>query len=532
MKRKIHIATFDIETDPFLKNRVPRPFCCGFYDGIQSRTWWGANCLDQFIAWIKVQSIKYTIYAHNGGKFDFIYLLRAGHLSNPLKLINSSISQANFYGHELRDSLKILPFSLDTYKKDKIDYQKFELDHRENFKEEILEYLEADCRYLHEIVSAFIERFGMSLTIGSTALKELRKFHPFERRKKFFDENFRQYFFGGRVECLTKNNINKGNFKVYDVNSMYPHTMSSFNHPAGRYTTFTNQFENIDHLIDREGVCKHGEIYFATIEATSIGALPVRYKDGISFPHTTGEFFACSHEIKTAIKLGLLKIHKIKKLHVFWGVQKFNEFVNKFIDEKQNSPKKSTNYIFAKLILNSAYGKFAQNPENYFDCFIVGGQEDKPKDMQLFADYGTFEIWRRKAECQFFNDVSIAASITSAARSVLLDAIFKAKNPLYCDTDAIICESLEVEHDEYKLGAWKEEACGDIFYLAGKKMYALYNSKHVPKYVKLASKGVRLTGDEIKALSKGAVIECEFDAPKFKLDGRDVFIKRKVKSRL
>ena len=74
-KKEYKLATFDIETDPFKKGRVPEPFCCGLYliETNEYMQWWGKNCLYQFIEYLKECPHNLIIYAHNGGKFDFYY---------------------------------------------------------------------------------------------------------------------------------------------------------------------------------------------------------------------------------------------------------------------------------------------------------------------------------------------------------------------------------------------------------------------------------------------------------------------------
>jgi hypothetical protein len=533
-------AVFDIETDPFLHEREPRPFCCGFKTAETYLHWWGDDCLEQFHNWLIAQKIRYRIYAHNGGKFDFVYFLRANKLGREPFIIKGRIVKSTMARHELRDSYSIIPIALDDYQKDKrfkkTNYAEFERAKRNDFKGEILKYLKSDCENLFQLVTAFRERFNNELTIGSTAIKQLRAIHPFERRKRAFDEKIRPFYFGGRVECLTDQAHTKAKkIHVYDVNSMYPAVMSVAPHPIG---DMMEVWHDCERYIKKDGTCKGAKIYFAIIECDSKGALPMRTKTGLSFPHGHNFFMACSHEIITGIELGLITNIKYHRLYLFPQSINFKKFVEIFSAEKIKAKElgNKIDEIFSKLMLNSAYGKFGQNPDNFYKYYIVDARDDKPEGCQLFADYGEFDIWAEPTPKDVFYDVSIAASITSAARAVLLRAIASAKNPLYCDTDSIVCEGINAKIDNSELGAWKLEATGDEFFLAGKKLYALYKKgkplvdKNNNEYI--ASKGVRLNAEQIREVALGGEIIFKFDAPTFKLTGKTEFTVRRIKSRL
>ena len=139
------VAVIDFETVPFLHGRIPKPFAAAFFDGEIYREFWGANCAEYLIDFISTLEKEYIIYAHNGGKFDFFFLLPW--ITNPLKLINGRIVKAGILNtkSELRDSYAIIPVPLRAYQKDEIDYKFFEIEHREKYKNEILHYLAGDC---------------------------------------------------------------------------------------------------------------------------------------------------------------------------------------------------------------------------------------------------------------------------------------------------------------------------------------------------------------------------------------------------
>jgi len=490
---------------------------CGFIE------FWGLDCVARLCEHIESLKIPHTIYAHNGGKFDFHFMLEW--LENPIKIISSRIAQVKMGIHELRDSYCIIPIPLAAYQKDSIDYRLLEADKREANRAEIVAYLKTDCTALFDIVSRFVERFGLQLTIGGTAIKTLRSIHEFDSTSKWHDEKYRPFYFGGRVEAF-QTGIVKGNWKVYDVNSMYPHVMANMLHPTGKkYRTGYNR------IIDRRGRIAgfaDAPFYFARIRCKQLGAFPVRSKNApLNFEIPSGEFCVTSHELKAAIETGRAWDIEVLEVAVPEETISFGDYVARFMEEKISSKARGdkAGEIFAKLLLNSAYGKFAQNPAHYYDYWI--GDPDDEKYEIYSADVNSIDIWRKPSEREAFYDVATAASITGAARSVLMLALSNAINPIYCDTDSIICEGLNAELDASKLGAWKLEAEGDTIAVAGKKMYALRAGND---YVKTASKGVVLSGAEIFGLCGGTSKQWKNEAPSFSLGKNRVkFVQRTIK---
>jgi DNA polymerase elongation subunit (family B) len=277
-------------------------------------------------------------------------------------------------------------------------------------------------------------------------------------------------------------------------------------------------------------------VYFADIVAISRGALPVRTKTGISFPDspTPQKFSACSHEIQAGIETGRLKVVKFEAVHFFVKSQNFAAFVDEFMAERVAAKSRGDKAgdILAKLTLNSSYGKFGMNPRTFRDYHIQFDQKRPAADggpaWELHTDYGDFILWDRPTSARArFNNVAIAASITSAARAVLLRALAVAVRPVYCDTDSIICADLPLEHSASKLGAWKLEAEGDRIAVAGKKLYALMSGAEC---VKIASKGVRLTAAEVFSVAGGDVVTYKKESPAMGLDGQTRYIERRIKA--
>ena len=555
MSKQKPLAVIDFETDPFLYGDKPEPFAAGaLFSDSEYIELWGDNCVERLIDALAEEKEPHIIYAHNGGKFDFFYLLWAGAIEpGSVKIIGGRIVEAKIGIHTLRDSYSIIPVPLAAYQKDKTDYSWFKKKNREKYKPQILEYLKSDCVYLLELVTAFVGRFGQKLTVGAAAITELSALHPFEKTDYYHDCIFREFYYGGRVECF-ESGIIEGKFHVFDVNSMYPYTMANFDHPTGmNYKHYQNR-----NLIDENGLIKGPDKYkpyFCRFIGENDGALPSRTKDGLNFNTKSGIFCATSHEIKIALKHKKIKIEKILDLWIPEKTIKFADYVEKFgaekIAAKQNGDK--IGEIFAKLMLNSAYGKFATNPANFYDWKFIGFDDLSPSftadkkapnyyALQNTSQFGPIkaiyelysefeeiglELWRKPVTDLKFFDVATAASITGASRAVLLDALCTAKRPIYCDTDSIICEELgpDVKTHDFELGAWKLEKTGDTCAIAGKKLYAVFKQQEC---VKKATKGLRLEPNDILKAARGEYVSWACDAPNFSLFGKVDFVFREL----
>lgn len=575
------IYTLDIETDPFHEGRYPAPFAIGLWADGHFYHKWGVDCIEQIKPLIDSLPPG-IIYAHNGGRFDIFYLLEWV-VGNPMRIVNSRIIKAKMRcdsgWHELRDSYAIMPFPLGSYKgsKRKLDIAIWKLEGyvcsdircgpgaeettvREIYREEITDYLKHDCEVLHILCSAFTDKFGPQLTIGSTAMKELRKLHEFECIDPDEDKQIRDlYYYGGRVECFEKG-VCEGAWKVYDLNSAYPAAMKNYMHPIGRKS--------------HEGTEITDETCFVSVEGENFGAFPYREKNGsLRFDKRQGIFHVSIHEYNVATHLGLFRPSKIVRTIDYDRQGNFQEFVDYYYGARQHAKEIDDliNEIFFKLILNSAYGKFSQNPDKYEESIIcLGGRECGPQPQCIcdtdVCDCGGWDIssistlkekqdenywvWTRPTTDVSRFNVGTGASITGAARSMLLGAIANGKRVAYCDTDSVICEEFSAGNfDGKQLGAWKLEAQGTTLAIGGKKLYALLDSdknrimEHARvstekgkklEYVgnsvcvKKANKGVVVSASQIFSIANGETITSIRNAPSFKVDGSYRFIKRRV----
>jgi hypothetical protein len=96
---------------------------------------------------------------------------------------------------------------------------------------------------------------------------------------------------------------------------------------------------------------------------------------------------------------------------------------------------------------------------------------------------------------------------------------------LYCDTDSIICEDGADLDTGNQLGQWKLEGEFTRAAIAGRKLYALTNAQGEKK---TASKGARLSVDEIEAVAKGKTVNYKKDSPSYSLRFGRRYIERKI----
>lgn len=514
------IAVADYETDPFKKRRVPEPFTIGFYDGHVFHHFWGADCTSQFVAFLaseKEAGNEYVIYMHNGGRFDFLYLMSHIGFDQTPMIINGRIVKCIFAGQEFRDSWALFPQALSSYQKDEIDYDKFEAEVREKHREEIVKYMRGDCVYTFDIVQPFLELFGDVLTVGSVALKRLNSFYGFETLDERDDAALRPFYFGGRVQCFEVGDFHFPGMLV-DANSMYPAAMKNSKHPVCG-------FHNGKRISARTG--------FALIDATSRGCLPWREPDGrLGFPHRTGEFYATAHEIEAGRELGLLDVHDVKRTYDFDHWTDFSAFVDEGFArrfEAKEAGDKAREAIW-KRVNNSGYGKFALDPRRFSEYHVAEDYigMDVSEGWEPSAEGEGFRIWQRPTIGRLgrFLNVATAASITGSARANLMRNLSRAERPLYCDTDSIICADFHGDIHPSRLGAWDVEARFDRATIAAKKIYALWSDGAV---IKKASKGARLSAEEIVQVANGEIVEWENEAPNFSFAHEPKFVKRKIK---
>ena len=158
-------GTIDLETDPFQRldpdkpGRIPKAFAGAVYiPGKGVGYDWSVNCC-RFIVreCCQVKYKEWIFYAHNGGKFDFHFILHELlelHDEDLLEImcIGARIVKIKTPTCEFRDSFCIIPRPLKSIvyaDKKEIDFAKMEKGVRDEHKTEIISYLKQDVIGLH-----------------------------------------------------------------------------------------------------------------------------------------------------------------------------------------------------------------------------------------------------------------------------------------------------------------------------------------------------------------------------------------------
>ena len=539
-KQPKKIAVADCETDPFDYITIPEPFLWGYFDGEHYRVF---TSTDEFMVFVYQVSEPTIIYAHNGGRFDWHFILDYMLDLSDVMIINGRISKFIIGNCEFRDSYNILPTKLANMEKMEFDYAKMRKNIRHKYMAEIACYLESDCRNLYKFVSGFINDYGFYLTQASAALgywEGMSGTLPNDRGGVIYDA-FSKFYYGGRCEALAIG-VFKENYTLVDINSAYPFAMCSPHPYSLDYSEISPKiFDKLSRTV--RGGC------FITVDGISRGAFPYRLDSGeLVFPNDTLErrYYVTGWELDAAIRTDTFK-GEIVRIYQFSELKDFKDYVLHFYElrrlAKQTGDKQ--NDLYAKIFMNALYGKFASNPRNYSHYKVVDGEHIdaqgavRGRDIESLDDKWTFagqfgsrflaESPLEGEELRFYN-VATSASVTGYVRAMMWEAMCQCEGVIYCDTDSILAKGLGDLTLGAALGQFKHEADFIKIGIAGKKLYVLEtapNEKGIPDY-KTASKGARLTPDQLYRVAKGERIIYKPEAPTFSIHSAPRFVDRVI----
>lgn len=446
-------AVIDIETKNWTDFLV-----LGYFDGADFFTF---TSIVEFIGFALTEAKKLggrlKIYAHNGGKFDFLFLLQVAFFLPDIQIKNMIPRGSGILSFEIHykntvitfvDSLAILPFSLDSITKSfNVEHKKQKWDHRKTtgVTPELIDYLRDDCRGLFQSLMKYrewplIEQAGAKSTMASQALQVFRLFlkQPIPSLDAGIDEFVRGSYFGGRVEVFKSFYHDSSKpLRCYDVNSLYPTVMLRNEFPT-HFDCLTNEWRP-----DRMG------FYDALVEVpegTYIPPLPTVQKVGKSnklvFP--TGKFWGrwSTIELNYAQTQGV-KILKIGQGVLFHsGGHIFRDYIKTLYDmrleaQRLNDP---VTDILTKLLMNSLYGRFGLNRERTNLVVDDGKTTGLSEYCILESDMGSPVRLMEESKVleDTFSNVAIAAWVTSHARIHMHQIYMQAPEELYyTDTDSL-----------------------------------------------------------------------------------------------
>lgn len=486
------------------------------------------------------------LYAHNGGGWDWLslchYLLTEGKKKHHAltgilaasKLVTMTVQIKKRLTIHFCDSFQLLRSPLATLAKkfrvtNKIDltgklpHEIYESNPDLFFEyvsadtESLLEVLEISLKLLHENVAP-IGTFGY--TIGSTAMKVFRTMLqreiavPYDESIKTF---LREGYKGGRVEVFQGGYY--PNVTVFDVNSLYPYAMLTTPVPVSDRGSWVETFD-----------AELPGCYHINFRQTDRNIPAVLMCNGLGAYEGEGVYF--SPEIALLKRVNPGCDLKINRGYVFLDSEKlFQDYVNKLYGLRLTDPDGPVS-LLCKFLLNSLYGKFAQNPERTllievpdFDSLydIIA---DGAKIVPINDELGVYGMTSNHAAA--FEHVGIAGMITSQARVILYDGMLACgvENVLYCDTDSIhSTTSLPPNLVGGKIGQFKKEFCGEGCYV-GKKLYALRKSEWCSIgqqwSTKIRAKGITVGGrngssirfdDFIRLSKRGETFKADYSQP-------------------
>lgn len=498
----LKIATFDLETIGTFDNQRLGAYTCGFYDGDLMKIFKGVDCIKQFLEHFLIKKYRNTVaYAHNGGRFDFGFVLEeilknySGKFTiTPMRsgssIIQLKITDGQKHSWVLRDSFALIPQSLKRITENfNVENIKGSFDHKKvtwknylKFEKEWIPYLINDCKGLYQSLilyqSWIIKKFNVSLskniTLAQLAMNIFRSnflTKPITNHRSI-EEDIRESYRGGRVEIFKHYGEN---LHYYDINSLYPYVMKKYAMP----TKFI--VKSFDMKIQDFG------FMYATIripEGLNIPLLAKRDDGKLKFGTGTIKGWYCSPEIQKAKQLGcIIDIHfgyKFEKDKLFDG------YVDALYEIKQKAKKGSVDYILSKLLMNSLYGKFGQRRERR--KIVINPKDIIGKECINLQ----YDIYSEDVVSEATHILpAIASMVTCYARLELYERFEEAQKKngtiYYCDTDSLITDA--VLETNSKLGGLSDELDGDMIekgYFLLPKFYGFITKKNK---VEIRSKG-------------------------------------------
>lgn len=450
-------GSYDFECDDWTK-----PVCCGLLWGEDkdNREWLfiegkdsARNALLTMLTIAKSDNV-WIWYAHNGGKYDALFMLAvADSMRWECKAIISGgrIIQLKTRPKgekkwlQLNDSMSIIQSSLEDAA------NSFQLKSRKLFTKEdystnpstwTRERRENGCRVDCQIVLELLDTVetlvhiwggGLKLTFSAIALSVVKS--RVELAKVGVKQNMtaRDAYMGGRVEVF--HHSPDYEMSEWDVTSSYPWSMTQ---------PLPWEFEKRVIGNVEKYVYESSSIVFARVSVdpkTYIPSLPYRHADGgIFFPTGTWESWFTSAELAYAASMGV----KVSPLiaDVYSTAQPFKQFVTDVFHTKSTT--EGAQREFSKLVLNGAYGKFAQRPERETVEIFATDEEAYAAYMNApvntlrpLSDFTPRYVSRKTVKWPYQTHYALASFITAHSRILLHKALVAAKGLAYTDTDSV-----------------------------------------------------------------------------------------------
>jgi hypothetical protein len=531
-KKSNKFAVYDIETTTDLK----KVYLVGFFDGASYRYFESVplppndfrSAISQFCMWYFSGKNRCAIYAHNGGNFDHLFVLRWLLTFKPEATIEFVPTQSSVLlmtvtiekqKYEFRDSFRLMPASLDSISKtllgrgkiENIDYETLHTDPRR------YDYLQRDCTDLFRCILLWKKTVenrlagACGLTVAATAIETLRRGYlkqTLVQTSTDVEALVREGYYGGRTEVFCKGGtFTKENpLRCYDVNSMYPWAMAQ--KLPTKLITATTGYLNltcpgfVECTVDTSNCGSH---------ALKYPVLPLRHNGKLCFPLGRFRGVWSTVELEMAHRMGYT-ITNVGRVAYFRSENVFENYVHSLykLRDKSRGDYDETLSKIAKLLLNATYGKFGTNREREKLWVRPPLADIIDKGMRPLQGPLNLPVYVEEVQCDAeYILPHLAAWITALGRVRLLQYMYRCNLPVYyCDTDSIY--TVDSMPSSTALGEMKEEY-GDIIEAAfvAPKVYKLTHSDgHITSRIKGFSTFGRGFVGEIAALQAGESIQC------------------------
>lgn len=477
--------------------------------------------------------LKYTqaIEQKSNEKYDIKFMLDKDMPNKSFKYTISDMGQwydikikVNKHIIEFRDSLKLLPFSVEKIGKSfKTKHRKLNMEYKGlryagcEITDEEQRYIANDVMVVKEALEIMFDEGHNKLTIGACCLNEFKRtFDKHDYKALFPDiyeipidkaiygadnagEYIRRSYKGGWCYLVKgKENVIKNNGTTADVNSLYPSMMSSESgnrYPVGKPKFWHGNYIPVEALNEnsyffvrvrtrfyiRENMLpciqiKSNLMYPANEWLTSSDVFNPRDKKYYSeYIDIDGKRKSASVTLTlTMTDYALIKEHyELVDFEILDGcyfntqIGLFDMYIEKYKKIKLEST--GARRELAKLFLNNLYGKLASSTNSSFKFAYL-----KDEEVVGFVEISEYE---KKA-----GYIPIGSAITSYARNFTIRAAQKnfhgvdKRGFIYADTDSIHCD---LEPEEIKgitvhpkdFCCWKLEACWDEAIFTRQKTY-------------------------------------------------------------
>lgn len=482
------------------------------------------------------------VLAHNGGAYDFMFLLSiCADLQWTARMAGSAIVSMRAKGcAECRDSMRLFRAGLQgwTGQKDALDlpcvcgrdcggYCSIRRDMPRALRDRMRAYCAQDCRALLEAWCRDIERLADErlevwagkkprLTLGSVAWHTSAAMGGFDAKEKASWSEYeagRAAYYGGRCEV---GSVRAKYGRRYDIHSAYPWALT-LPVPVGPSTYVRGSVAYHAYTRGYQGA------YQCAVRApeSEIPLLPHRARWGSSQHrlHAGRLVWATGHlagtwtleELRKAEEHGA-EITAFGRARVWLASEAIHEEYVRHIYRLKDAATKSGDEHWTKIVkffANSLSGKLAQKCE--VSQLIINPEKVMPDwdpvgtDPRIYARKMT-----RLSPCM--RPIQ-AATLTARVRGVVLDRLARHEGHwLYCDTDSTYLQrrdDTDVHPD--RLGAWGDEGLLREWEAIGPKLYRFRAPDGDGGFVPhVRGKGVpRMTWDDFDALRDGDTIRKE-----------------------